>query len=204
MLDSSLINKNFVTASLKRTHQLLEFMQNDAELIFNINAAIEAICKCLQNKGKVMFAGNGGSAADAQHMSAEFVSRFMFNRPGLPSIALTTDTSALTAIGNDYGFEEVFARQVQALGQEGDVLIVYSTSGTSPNILKALEEAKKHNIIKIGLTGVREQSKVMADICDIILRMPSKSTPHIQEGHLVVGHILCGAVEQKIFGKVNP
>lgn len=194
------LNNPYILSSLEKTTHVLKLMQSDVELLKNIDLAIEAVYECLKNNGKVMFAGNGGSAADSQHMSAEFVSRFMFDRPGLPSIALTTDTSALTAIGNDYGFENLFSRQVQALGNKDDVLIVYSTSGTSPNILKALTEAKRLGIKSIGLTGNKEKSKVMVDMCDITIRIPSDSTPYIQEGHLVVGHILCGTVENKIFG----
>jgi len=194
------LNNPCILSSLERTAHVFKLMRSDVEMLKSVDAAIEAVFVCMQNKGKVMFAGNGGSAADAQHMSAEFVSRFMFDRPGLPSIALTTDTSALTAIGNDYGFENLFSRQIQALGTAGDVLIVYSTSGTSPNILKALTEAKRLGIKSIGLTGNREKSKVMADLCDITIRIPSDCTPYIQEGHTVVGHILCGAIENKIFG----
>lgn len=146
-----------------------------------------------------MLAGNGGSAAHAQHMSAEFVSRFMFDRPGLPSLSLATDTSALTAIGNDYGFQNIFSRQIQALGKEGDVFIACSTSGNSPNILKALQESALRRIKTIGMTGI--QGKKMMDLCDIVLEIPSRFIPLIQEGHLITGHILCDAVEQRMFKK---
>ena len=192
-------NQGYIANSLKNTSAVLLLMQQDTELMDSIDQAIETIYQCFKKQGKVLFAGNGGSAADAQHMSAEFVARFMFDRAGLPSIALTTDTSALTAIGNDYGFEQLFSRQVQALGVAGDVFIAYSTSGTSANILRALQQAKQQKLTTIGLTGNKEQSQVMAQQCDVIIRIPSQSTPHIQEGHLVVGHILCGAVEEKIF-----
>jgi D-sedoheptulose 7-phosphate isomerase len=148
-----------------------------------------------------LLAGNGGSAADAQHIAGEFVSRFAFDRPGLPAIALTTDTSILTAIGNDYGYEKLFARQVQAHGQKGDVFIGYSTSGQSPNVLLALKEARLRGLICIGLTGNR--GGPMRELCDYLLEVPSSDTPKIQEGHLVLGHILCGLVENAIFKAPN-
>lgn len=176
-------------------------MISDESIQRDIAQSIALVYACLSKKGKLLFAGNGGSAADAQHMSAEYVSRFMFDRPGLPSVALTTDTSALTAIGNDYGFEKLFSRQIQALGVEGDLLFAYSTSGTSPNIIAALKEARGKNIQCIGMTGSRPQSQVMAEWCDITIRIPSDSTPHIQEGHLVVGHLICLGVEQLMFSE---
>jgi D-sedoheptulose 7-phosphate isomerase len=151
----------------------------------------------MKQGGKILLAGNGGSAADAQHIAGEFVSRFAFDRPGLPAIALTTDSSILTAIGNDYGYEKLFARQVQALGQKGDVFIAYSTSGKSPNILFALQEARARGLVCVGLTG--NLGGPMSEICDHLLEVPSPDTPKIQEGHLVLGHILCGLVENEIF-----
>ena len=142
-------------------------------------------------------AGNGGSAADAEHIAAEFVSRFAFDRPGLSAIALTTDTSILTAIGNDYGYEKLFARQIQAIGGQNDVFIGYSTSGNSTNIVNALVEAKKLGLVTIGLTGKCEGQ--MNDFCDCLLDVPSKETAKIQEGHLIIGHIICGVVKKLIF-----
>ena len=186
-------------ASLQRTQTVLEAMQHDAVFLDTLDQAIAVLCACFQDGKKIMFAGNGGSAADAQHMAAEFVARFMLDRPGLPAIALTTDTSALTAIGNDYGFDALFSRQIEALGQKGDVLVAYSTSGRSPNILKALRTAKSKQMKSIGMTGNHPGNQVMADLCDITIRIPSDLTPHIQEGHLIVGHMLCGIVEQKLF-----
>jgi D-sedoheptulose 7-phosphate isomerase len=144
-----------------------------------------------------LFCGNGGSAADAQHWAGELVSRFNYDRPGLAAIALTTDTSILTAIGNDYGYERLFARQVEALGVTGDVLIAISTSGNSPNIVAALEAARVRGITSIGFTG--EAGGKMAALCDICLRIPSSSTPRIQEGHEVLGHAICGMIEAAIF-----
>lgn len=144
-----------------------------------------------------MLAGNGGSAADAQHIAGELVSRFAFDRPGLSAIALTTDSSIITSIGNDYGFEKLFARQVQAHGKTGDVFIGYSTSGKSPNILRAFEEARKQGLVCIGMTG--NHGGPMQALCDYLLEVPSNDTPKIQEGHLVLGHILCGLMESAIF-----
>jgi D-sedoheptulose 7-phosphate isomerase len=148
-----------------------------------------------------MFAGNGGSAADAQHIAGELVSRFNFDRPGLSAIALSTDTSILTCIGNDYGFERVFARQIEALGRPGDVFVGISTSGNSPNILAALEAARKKGLTTVGLTG--RKGGQMPDLCTHILRAPTDATPRIQECHLATYHLLCGVVEEAIFGRSN-
>ena len=142
------------------------------------------------------FAGNGGSAADSQHLAAEFVSRFRFDRRGLSALALTTDTSAITAIGNDYGFEKLFSRQLEALAREGDVLITFSTSGKSPNIIKALEYAEQNGIVSCLFTGNRI---IDYPNCDIIINAPSDETCYIQEMHITLGHYLCGEVENRIF-----
>lgn len=147
-----------------------------------------------------MLAGNGGSAADAQHLAGEFVSKFYFDRPGLPSIALTTDTSILTAIGNDYGFERLFARQVQAQGNEGDVFIGISTSGNSQNIVEAHAECKRKGIFTIAMTGSKP---CKMDNFDLVIKVPSESTPRIQECQTLIGHIICCIVEEEIFGKHN-
>ena len=164
-------------------------------------AASEACIDCMKHGGKILLAGNGGSAADAQHIAGELVSRFAFDRPGLPAIALTTDSSILTAIGNDYGYEKLFSRQVQAHGNKGDVFIGYSTSGKSPNILCAFKEARSRGLVCIGLTGNR--GGPMRELCNHLLEVPSNDTPKIQEGHLVLGHILCGLVENAIFKVPN-
>ena len=168
-------------------------------LLATVEAAAQACVKSLRAGGKILLAGNGGSAADAQHIAGELVSRFAFDRPGLPAIALTTDSSVMTAIGNDYGFEKLFTRQVQAQGKPGDVFIGYSTSGKSLNILTAFELARQSGIVTIGLTGNR--GGPMTELCDYLLEVPSASTPKIQEGHLVLGHILCGIIEKEIFGE---
>ena len=192
---------DYVAQQIEGAHRILSLMREDAALNAAIATAAQACVTSLKAGGKVLFAGNGGSAADAQHMAGEFVSRFMFDRPGLAAVALTTDTSILTAIGNDYGYEKLFERQVQALGRKGDVLIVYSTSGKSPNVLRALEAAKKQGLVTIGFTGNR--GGPMHDLCDHVLATPSPDTPKIQEGHLVMGHILCGLVERTMFTPPN-
>ena len=145
-----------------------------------------------------MLAGNGGSAADAQHIAAEFLSRYTMDRKPLPAIALTTDTSVLTAVGNDYGFERVFERQVRGLGYEGDVFVAISTSGQSPNILAALKAARELGIVTVGFTGSR--TSPMVTLCDHALIALSEETPIIQQIHLVAAHAICGLVEQELFG----
>ncbi|EAH9857775.1 D-sedoheptulose 7-phosphate isomerase [Campylobacter jejuni] len=176
-----------------------EQILKDENLITLIkNASLEVI-KAYKNGNKTLLAGNGGSAADAQHIAGEFVSRFYFDRPGIASIALTTDTSILTAIGNDYGYENLFARQVQAQGVKGDVFIGISTSGNSKNILKALEFCKQKEIISIGLSGA--SGGAMNELCDYCIKVPSTYTPRIQEAHILIGHIICAIVEEELFGK---
>jgi|TARA_R110002072_G_scaffold70055_3_gene169559 D-sedoheptulose 7-phosphate isomerase len=151
---------------------------------------------------KLLIAGNGGSAADAQHIAAEFVSRFNFDRPGLPALALTTDTSILTAVGNDYGYDQLFRRQIEANGVAGDVFLGISTSGNSPNILQALEAARLKGITTIGLTGQHGGS--MRELCDHCLCVPSGDTPRIQEAHILIGHTICGMVELALFKDPRP
>lgn len=189
--------RDYISAQIAEAQRVMSAMLADETVLATMEAAAGACVECLQGGGKILLAGNGGSAADAQHVAGEFVSRFAFDRPGLPAIALTTDTSILTAIGNDYGFERLFARQVQAHGNQGDVFVGYSTSGKSPNILRAFEEARARGLVCIGLTGNR--GGPMRALCDYLLEVPSDNTPKIQEGHLVLGHILCGLVEQAIF-----
>lgn len=189
--------KRYITAQIFEAQHVMESMLADEILLSKVAASAGACIGSLSAGGKILLAGNGGSAADAQHIAAEFVSRFAFDRPGLPAIALTTDSSILTSIGNDYGFERLFARQVQAHGSKGDIFIGYSTSGKSPNILCAFDEARKNGLVCIGLTGNR--GGPMKELCDYLLEIPSDDTPKIQEGHLVLGHILCGLVENAIF-----
>ncbi|GAB3098539.1 D-sedoheptulose 7-phosphate isomerase [Lysobacter terrae] len=190
---------SYVLDQIEQSCRLMEQIRRDERLIAAVEEAAKVCMRALQGDGKLLLAGNGGSAADAQHIAAEFVSRFMFDRPGLPAIALTTDTSILTAIGNDYGYERLFARQIQALGRKGDVFIAYSTSGSSPNIVAALKEARERGLISIGLTGNRKGT--MCELCDVLLEVPSADTPKIQEGHLLLGHTLTGLIENAFFGK---
>ena len=183
-----------IRESMETKRRILE----DNVLRGHILAATEMVIQAYQSGRKTLVAGNGGSAADAQHIAAELVARFYLDRPGLASIALTTDTSILTAIGNDYGYEFVFSRQVQAQGVQGDVFLGISTSGNSPSILKALAACKEKGIRSIGFTGATGGS--MADLCDICIRVPSTDTPRIQESHILIGHILCCLVEDALFG----
>jgi len=155
----------------------------------------------LRAGGKIIFCGNGGSFADAQHLSAEFTSRFLFDRPGLPSLALGTNSSAMTAIGNDYGYENVFAREIQAIATPVDVIIAITTSGNSVNILKALEAAKVANVPAIVLTGA---GRGRLDDATKTLNVPSTDTARIQECHILIGHIICGIVEKNIFSELMP
>jgi D-sedoheptulose 7-phosphate isomerase len=173
----------------------------DEVLLENINRAAQVITDAYRAGNKTLLAGNGGSAADAQHIAGEFVSRFYFDRPGIPSIALTTDTSILTAIGNDYGYDKVFSRQVQAQGVKGDVFIAYSTSGNSENIVQALNICREKGIFSVGLTGNKPCK--MDELCDICINFPSPETPRIQEGHGLIGHIICCIVEENIFGHLK-
>lgn len=191
--------KTQITTQLSETARVMSAILADTTLISILEAAAQACIQCLRSEGKILLAGNGGSAADAQHIAAEFVSRFMFDRPGLSAMALTTDTSILTAIGNDYGYEQLFSRQIEALGRKGDLFIGYSTSGKSPNILRGFEQAQLMGLITVGLTGRYDRPTQMEKCCDHLLAIPSNSTPKIQEGHLVLGHILCGLVEGSIF-----
>lgn len=176
-----------------------EKILSNMKMLDSISQASQIIIDAYKRGNKTLLAGNGGSAADAQHIAGEFVSRFFFDRPGIPSIALTTDTSIITAIGNDYGFERLFARQVEAQGVEGDVFIAISTSGNSKNIIKAIEACPSKGIRTIGLTG--EKECLMDKICDIVIKVPSAITPRIQESHILIGHILCGLVEESLFWK---
>ena len=192
--------KKYISQQMIIAQTIIDLMTKDSVLNSTIESVAKLCIHSLNNKGKILLAGNGGSAADAQHIAGEFVSRFMFDRPGLPAIALTTDTSVLTADGNDYGYEKIFSRQILSLGNKGDIFIAYSTSGKSPNILLALKEAKSKGLICIGMTG--NQGGAFKDLCDHSIQIPSSETPHIQEGHLIAGHIICGLIEEYIFGNL--
>jgi D-sedoheptulose 7-phosphate isomerase len=193
---------SIVKAQVKSSLDVKAAVLESAELLEKITQVAAIVTAAYKNNKKTLLAGNGGSAADSQHIAGEFVSRFYFDRPGLPSIALTTDTSIMTAIGNDYGYEKLFARQVQAMGNEGDVFIAISTSGNSPNIIKALEVCKEKGITSIGLTGM--SGGKMATLCDLCLNVPSNETPRIQEVHILIGHIICCIVEEELFSQYKP
>lgn len=190
------------TKQLQESLEVHQELVSGADIANAFEASRDACLNAFRQQRKLLIAGNGGSAADAQHFAGELVSRFYFDRPALAAIALTTDTSILTAIGNDYGYEDIFSRQIQALGVAGDVFIAISTSGNSPNILKALVQAKGQGLTTIGLTG-RSGGKMKA-LCDICLCAPSDSTPRIQECHLVLEHALCACIEEELFGHQRP
>ena len=181
----------------KESSELFGSIYCDENIRNKIEEAAEIICDALNDGKKVLFFGNGGSAADAQHMAGEFVSKFMFDRDSLPGIALTTDSSIITAVANDYGFEYIFSRQVEAIANEGDIIFAYSTSGKSKNILKALETAERKGLYTIGLTGI--EGDKMKTNCRNLIKIPSKTVPRIQEGHLLVGHAISELVELKLF-----
>lgn len=187
----------YIENEFDKSIKLLDAMSKDAGLRELVVRAVNLSVEALKRGNKLLFAGNGGSAADAQHWAGELVSRFNFDRPGLAAIALTTDTSILTAIGNDYGYDYVFARQVEALGRSGDLLFVISTSGNSKNVVRAIQAARVAGIGVIGFTG--QGGGAMAELCDVCLRMPSSETPKVQEGHEFLGHLICGLIEHEIF-----
>ena len=185
--------KESINASIKVKTQLLD----DERLMSQIVDLASRCIKSLETGGKIIFCGNGGSFADAQHLSAEFTSRFLFDRPGLASVALGTNSSAMTAIGNDYGYDNVFSREIEAIANPTDIIIAITTSGNSNNILKALDAAKIKKVFTVVLTG-SGRGKLADDV--ITLNIPSEDTARIQECHILIGHIICGLVEEAIFG----
>lgn len=187
----------FIGAEFTKAQENFRRMASDAALQQQIVDALQLCVAALRAGRKIFFAGNGGSAADAQHWAGELVSRFYYDRPGLPAIALTTDTSILTAIGNDYGYDYTFARQIEALGQAGDVFIAISTSGRSKNIMRAIQAANEREIAVIGFTG--QGGGDMLAQSQICFRIPSDETPRIQEGHEFIGHLLCALIESEMF-----
>jgi len=189
--------KKYIKDQIKKSYETKQALYENDDLV---NKIVEVAQKCVdlyRTDKKTMLAGNGGSAADAQHIAAELVGRYGFDRPSIPSLALTTDTSNLTAIGNDYGYDQIFSRQLEGMGQDGDIFIGISTSGNSVNIIKAFESAKKKNIFTVALTG--RDGGEMAKIADIALVVPSNDTPRIQESHILIGHIICDIIEKEIF-----
>ncbi len=177
-----------------------EILTNESYLEI-ISSIVEVIIKTFKGGGKVLFCGNGGSAADAQHLAAELSGKFYFDRPPLPSEALHVNTSFLTAVANDYSFEQVYSRMIKAIGNKGDVLIGISTSGNSVNIINALIAAREKNMITIGFTG--ETGGEMKNLCNYIICVPSLDTPRIQEVHIMIGHIICELTEKALFGNIN-
>lgn len=189
----------FIRSQVEASISVKQSICRDEALLAMLTEVSEKAVEVYRKGGKILVAGNGGSAADAQHMAGELVSRFYFDRPGLPAMALTTDTSILTAIGNDYGYEKLFARQIQANGVRGDMFIGISTSGNSPNIIEALKTCREIGITTVGLAGA--SGGLMAELCDYCIRVPSSVTPRIQEAHIMIGHIICSVIEEGIFGK---
>jgi D-sedoheptulose 7-phosphate isomerase len=187
--------EDYIIKIFRESNQTKENFVN--ENLTRVVAVIEAVTAALKDGNKILFFGNGGSAADAQHLAAEFVNRFVIERPPLPAIALTTDTSVITSIANDYDFADIFSKQIRAIGQKGDIAWGMSTSGTSENVVKGLEMAKKIGMVTVGLTG--RDGGDMARIADHALNVSSTSTPRIQEVHITVGHVICEMVDFKLF-----
>lgn len=186
-----------ILKAIEESISVKKSLQSEIPLIIK---SADAIIKSLRNGGKVLFCGNGGSAADSQHLACEFIVKLTHNRPSLPAIALTTNTSHLTAISNDFSFDDIFSRQIEGLGRKGDVLVAISTSGNSPNILKAVDTAKAIGLYTIGFTGAKGDN--FAKKVDIGIKVPSSSTQRIQESHILIGHIICELVETE-FCKVS-
>jgi len=189
--------KNYIKQQIEHSYKLKKNIYDDENLLNKIQNLSQLSVKLYKAGNKIILAGNGGSAADAQHIAAELVGRYGFDRDSLPALALTTDTSILTAIGNDYGFEKIFSRQLDSMGQGGDLFIGISTSGNSKNLINSFEVAKKKNILTVALVG--KDGGEMAKIADLALIVPSDSTPRIQEAHILIGHILCDIIEKEIF-----
>ena len=195
-------NNKYIEDNLAQTLEVLLSIKESEQYKSNLMKVANVIVKALQNKKRIYIAGNGGSAADAQHFSAELVSRFAMDRNPLPSLALSTDTSAITAIGNDYGFDDIFSRQLNGFGEKGDIFVGITTSGKSRNILNAFEVCKEKQIVSIALCGI---NCIKSFTPDFLISIPSNSTPKIQEMHLISYHIICGIIERSIFkeGKEN-
>jgi D-sedoheptulose 7-phosphate isomerase len=192
------LSQNPITAHFQHSLAALARAVGDDALLAVTQTIATVIVDALRSGNKVLLIGNGGSAADAQHIAAEIVGRYKQDRPGYAAIALTTDTSALTAISNDYGFEQIFARQVEGLGQRGDVLLAYSTSGKSPNILAALRKARAGGLVTVGFTGTKGES--LRGACDHLFVAPTDDTPVVQQIYMIAGHAICDQVERAMMG----
>jgi len=188
---------NFFASDLRAALEVHRALTEDPAFERKLGQAVDLAVAALREGGKILLAGNGGSAADAQHLAAELVGRFSKNRKALPAISLSTDTSVLTAIANDFGYEEVFARQVEAHAQTEDMLIVFSTSGRSKNILRALHVAKDRGVKCVGFCG--QNAAEMSPFLDVCFAVPSNDTPRIQEGHILLGHVLFAGIERTLF-----
>lgn len=186
-----------IRTHIRESADVVARMMQDGRLLQAIDAVAQACTAALRNGNKLLFMGNGGSAADSQHLAGEMVSRLMYDRPALPAFALTVDSSVMTAIGNDYGYEHLFSRQIEGVARAGDVLFGFSTSGRSPNILAGLAVARKLGVVTVGMAG--NQKAKITELVDHCIEIPSASTPKIQEGHIIVGHIICGLVEERMF-----
>jgi len=189
--------EKIIEEHLRKSVELKTKILNDLSLLTMIKKVSLAIIEAYRNRKKLILFGNGGSAADAQHIAAELVNKFELERMALPAIALTTDTSILTSIANDYDYSRIFARQVEALAEEGDVVIGISTSGTSPSVIKGIGVAREKGAKTIGLTG--KNGGKLAKIVDLVLKVPSNDTPRIQEAHITILHIICYLIEKKLF-----
>jgi D-sedoheptulose 7-phosphate isomerase len=190
---------NYLKQEITRSMQVLQAMLDDSALSETVGQLANACTKSIASGGKVMFCGNGGSAGDSQHLAAELVGKLVFDRPAMAGLALTVDSSALTAVGNDFGYEYVFSRQVEGLGRAGDVLVGISTSGRSKNVVKAMEVARQRGIVTVAMTGAVRGP--MAELADFWLPIPATETQKIQEGQMVIGHIFCALIEEAIHGK---
>jgi len=189
--------RSIIKQNIEDSVNLKSKVLTDENIISNIDKVAEAIIACYESKGKVLFCGNGGSAADSQHLAAELSGRYYYDRPPLPSEALHVNTSYMTAVANDYSYNQVYARLLQAIGNEGDIIIGLSTSGNSGNVIEALKVAKEKKMITVGFTG--EGGGKMSEYCDILIPIPSKDTPRIQECHMMIGHAICQIVELSLF-----
>ncbi len=191
-------SRSLAVARIRDCAAVMQQLLGSEEYLSAVVAAADAMTKCLRSENKILFFGNGGSAADAQHLAAELSGRFMRERPSLSGWALTTNSSALTAIANDYSFEDVFARQIEGMGSSGDIAFAISTSGNSLNVLKAVGVAREKKLTSIGLAG--KSGGALRDLVDHCICVPSDQTPRIQEAHILTGHILCELIEEEMFG----
>tara|TARA_B110000259_G_C14033397_1_gene407799 strand:- start:5724 stop:6308 length:585 start_codon:yes stop_codon:yes gene_type:complete len=193
------MSKQNILNQLNESMSVLSKLTSNSDSIEIINNIASQFVNTIQSGNKILIAGNGGSASDSQHIAGELVGRFNYDRPGIAAFSLNTDTTIITAVGNDYGYENIFSRQVQAVGSSGDIFLGISTSGTSPNIVNAFKEAKKKKMINIGFCGLKVGN--FDECCDLVFRSPSKDTPKIQEIHIMVAHTICSIVETTLFPK---